>query len=251
VAEIEALGGHAVASQADAADVEGAQSIVDLALRTFGRLDVMVNNAGILRDRMLVNMSAAEWDSVIHVHLRSVFACSRAAAAHWRERSKSGETNDARIINTTSPSGLYGNLGQANYGAAKAGIAGFTVITAQELARYGVTVNAIAPGARTRMTDSIAILDGVSGGPEDFDSMAPGNVSPLVAWLGSDRSSSVTGRVFNIWGGRVSIAQGWSAGPGVDLGRRWNAAEFSDAIPGLIEKAAPTVDNWGDPLSLV
>lgn len=246
VAEIRALGGRAVANYADAADPEGARSVVQTALSEFGRLDVLVNNAGILRDRMLVNMDRPEWDEVVRVHLGSTFSCTREAAAHWRAEAKAGRSVDARVINTSSPSGLYGNVGQANYGAAKAGIAAFTVIAATELARYGVTVNAIAPGARTRMTEDLAVLDGARADGDGFDAMAPENVSPLVVWLGGPHSAGVTGRVFNVWGGRISVAEGWRAGPGVDKGARWEVGELTEVVPGLVERAAPNANMWGE-----
>src|SRR5438477_127780 len=204
----------------DVADWEGAHRLVQSAVDTFGGIDVLVNNAGILRDRMLVNMTGEEWDAVIRVHLRGTFAPSRWAAAHWRARVKAGETNDARIINTSSTSGIFGNPGQTNYGAAKAGIAGFTVILAQELSRYGVTVNAIAPGARTRMTENLgAGLAEVKAG--EFDRRAPENVSPVVVWLGSPASREITGRVFLVSGGTIGVAEGWRGGPTVAKGERW------------------------------
>jgi NAD(P)-dependent dehydrogenase (short-subunit alcohol dehydrogenase family) len=187
---------------------------------------------------MLSNMSEEEWDSVITVHLKGTFSPTRWATAHWRERAKAGEVNDARIINTSSASGLYGNPGQTNYGAAKAGIAAFTVIAAREVERYGVTVNAIAPGARTRMT---APLGFGSSDPDDgsFDAFAPENVSPLVVWLGSSASREVTGRVFNVAGGTIGVAQGWSHGPSVDKGGRWDPSELGAVVPNLVANAAP------------
>jgi NAD(P)-dependent dehydrogenase (short-subunit alcohol dehydrogenase family) len=239
VDEIRASGGEAVANGDDVADWEGAQRLVNTAVETFGGLDVLVNNAGILRDRMLVNMTDEEWDAVIHVHLRGTFAPARWAAAYWRERVKAGETNEARIINTSSPSGIFGNVGQANYGAAKAGIAAFTVIAAQELGRYGVTVNAIAPVARTRMTEN---LGGNAGKPVDegaFDVFAPENIAPLVVWLGSPESRDVTGRVFLVAGGRISVAEGWSRGPTAQQDDRWDPAELGKIVPDLVAKAAP------------
>ena len=246
VDEITAMGGQAVANYADAADSEGSATLVSDALSAFGRLDALVNNAGILRDRMFVNMTVEEWDDAIRGHLRTTFACSKHAVAHWREESRAGREVDARIINTSSPSGLYGNVGQSNYGAAKAGIAAFTIITAIELARYGITVNAIAPGARTRMTENLAVLDGAAAAADHgFDEMAPENVSPLVAYLGSSRSARITGRVFNVWGGRVSVAEGWVAGPGEDQGGRWTVDELEMALPALVEQAAPNADTWG------
>jgi NAD(P)-dependent dehydrogenase (short-subunit alcohol dehydrogenase family) len=238
VDEIMAMGGDAVANTDSVADWQGAQRLINTAVETFGGLDVLVNNAGILRDRMLTNMAEDEWDAVMNVHLKGTCAPARWAAAYWRERSKRGEPNDGRIINTSSASGLYGNPGQTNYAAAKAGIAAFTIVAAKELERYGVTVNAIAPGARTRMTAPLGF--GASDGPpEAFDAFAPENVSPLVVWLGSPESRSITGRVFNVAGGNISVAEGWSHGPGLDKGDRWDPAELTDVIPDLVGKAAP------------
>jgi NAD(P)-dependent dehydrogenase (short-subunit alcohol dehydrogenase family) len=214
--------------------------MVRTAIDTFGGLDVLVNNAGILRDRMLVNMSPEEWDSVIRVHMRGTYAPTRAALDYWRERSKAGETNDARIINTTSPSGIYGNVGQTNYGAAKAGIAAFTVIAAQEVARYGVTVNAIAPGALTRMTENLTMGQRAAEMPKDqWSPLGPENIAPIVVWLGSPESKGVTGRVFNVMGGHLSVAEGWVEGPAVDKEGRWDPAELSEIVPDLVAKAAP------------
>jgi len=245
VSEIRAMGGEAVANADNVADWEGAQRLINTAVETFGGLDVLVNNAGILRDRMLVNMTAEEWDAVIHVHLRGTFAPARWAAAYWRERAKEGKTNDARIINTSSASGLYGNPGQANYGAAKAGIAAFTVIASKELARYGVTANAIAPGARTRMTENLG-LGAIEVKPGDFDAFAPENVAPLVVWLGSEQSKDVTGRVFNVAGGRISVAEAWHAGPSVDKGDRWEPSELGSVVQDLLKNAQPNPDMQGN-----
>jgi NAD(P)-dependent dehydrogenase (short-subunit alcohol dehydrogenase family) len=240
VEEILGFGGAAIANGEDVSDFEGAHRLIDCALETFGGLDVLVNNAGILRDRMLVNMSSEEWDAVIRVHLRGTFAPTRWAAGYWRDRSKAGEVNDARIINTSSSSGIYGNIGQTNYGAAKAGIAAFTVIAAKELGRYGVTVNALAPGARTRMTEDLARARGVtSPEPEEFDARSPDNVAPIVAWLASVESASVTGRVFNVAGGRLSVAEGWHAGPVIDKGGRWDPAELGTVVLDLLAQAPP------------
>src|SRR4051794_30231787 len=215
VAEIEAAGGTAVANTDDVADFDGAARLVAMAVDSFGRLDVLVNNAGFLRDRMLTTMSVDEWDAVIRVHLRGHFCPLRHAADHWRVRSKGGESVDARIINTSSGAGLMGSVGQGNYAAAKAGIVGLTIVAAAEMARYGVTVNAIAPAARTRMTE-VAMPDMMKAPESGFDAMAPENVSPLVVWLGSTESRDVTGRVFEVEGGIVSVADGWQHGPRVD-----------------------------------
>jgi NAD(P)-dependent dehydrogenase (short-subunit alcohol dehydrogenase family) len=224
VAEIEALGGRAVANGADVADFSEAEALVRQAVETFGRLDILVNNAGITRDRMLVNMTEEEWDSVVAVHLKGHFAPTRHAAAYWRERSKAGEDVRARIINTSSPSGVFGNVGQANYGAAKAGIAGFTLIAAQELARYGVTVNCLAPNARTRMTEAAF---GEIPVPEDgFDAMDPANMSPIVVALCADEAQNVTGQCFFVYGGAVNVLRGWDAGELLARDERWDADDF-------------------------
>jgi NAD(P)-dependent dehydrogenase (short-subunit alcohol dehydrogenase family) len=210
VEDIKAMGGEAVVNGDNVADFEGARRIVQTAIDAFGRLDTVVNNAGILRDRMLVNMTEAEWDAVIAVHLKGTFGPTRHAAEYWREQTKAGNAVDARIVNTSSPSGLFGNAGQTNYGAAKAGIAAFTQICALELGRYGVTANAIAPVARTRMTENL----GMGPAPEgaQFDALDPANISPLVVWLGSNESKDVTGRVFLVAGDRIGVAEGWHRG---------------------------------------
>jgi NAD(P)-dependent dehydrogenase (short-subunit alcohol dehydrogenase family) len=235
---IRAMGGEAVVNGEDVSDFEGAARLVGSTVERFGDLHVLVNNAGILRDRMLFNMSPEEWDAVIRVHLRGTFAPLRHAAEYWRSRSKAGERVNARVINTTSSSGIYGNAGQGNYGAAKAGIAALTVIAAKELARYGVTVNAVAPAALTRMTEGLA--PGRRPAPEgEFDPSAPDNIAPLVVWLAGEAAASITGRVFNVRGGMISVAEGWHAGPGVDKGARWDPAELDDVIPALVDKAAP------------
>ena len=245
VEEIRALGGEAIVNGEDVSDFEGAGRLVKAAIERFGDLHVLVNNAGILRDRMLVNMTEEEWDAVIKVHLRGTFAPLRHAAEYWRARSKAGEQVDAAVINTTSSSGIYGNPGQTNYGAAKAGIAAMTIIASQELARYGVTVNAVAPGALTRMTENL-IRWGRRPAPEgDFDPIHPDNIAPLVVWLGSLQARNVTGRVFNVRGGAISVAEGWHAGPAVDKGARWEPGELGEVIPALVEKAAPNAGTNG------
>jgi NAD(P)-dependent dehydrogenase (short-subunit alcohol dehydrogenase family) len=220
VAEIRAAGGEAVADGEDVADFEGARRLVEHATRDLGGLHIVVNNAGILRDRMLVNMAEDEWDAVIAVHLKGHFAVTHHAAAHWRERAKAGEQLRARVINTSSPSGLFGNVGQTNYGAAKAGIAAFTVIAAQELARYGVTVNCLAPNARTRMTEETFEM---GGGPEGFDPLDPANISPIVVALCADDAQDITGQVFHIWGGAVNALQGWTSGELFQRDDGWDA----------------------------
>jgi NAD(P)-dependent dehydrogenase (short-subunit alcohol dehydrogenase family) len=210
VDEIAAAGGEAVANTADVGSWEGAEQLVAQAIDTFGDLDVLVNNAGILRDRMLFSMSEEEWDVVLRVHLKGTFATSRFASAYWRERAKAGETNDARIVTTTSVAGLYANPGQTNYGSAKAAIATFTQIAAQEVGRYGVTVNAIAPGALTRLTDDLGL-------PEDTVArFEPRWVAPVVTWLASRQSADVTGQVIESSGLVLAIAEGWRRGPSVD-----------------------------------
>jgi len=244
VDEIKALGAEAVANYDDISDFEGAKRLVQTAIESFGGLDVLVNNAGILRDRMLVNMTIEEWDSVIKVHLRGTFATSHHAAVYWRERSKAGDDVDARLINTSSSSGIYGNVGQSNYGAAKAGIASFTVITAMELERYGVMVNAIAPAALTRMTEDLVRWQGEDDEAQ-WDPRDPSNVAPLVAWLGSKESRGITGRVFNVKGGYVSVAEGWVAGPAEDKGARWDAGELGEVVPRLVAEARANSDTSG------
>jgi NAD(P)-dependent dehydrogenase (short-subunit alcohol dehydrogenase family) len=207
VDEITAAGGDAVANTDDVSSWDGAAALVQQAVDTFGRLDVLVNNAGILRDRMIFSMTEEEWDAVIRVHLKGTFAPSHHAAAYWRERSKAGETVDGRLVNTTSVSGLYANVGQTNYGAAKAGIATFTQIAAQELGRYGVTVNAIAPGALTRLTGDLEITD------EIRRNFAPTWVAPVITWLASHDSADVTGQVIEASGLVLAVAEGWHRGP--------------------------------------
>jgi NAD(P)-dependent dehydrogenase (short-subunit alcohol dehydrogenase family) len=244
VDEIVAAGGEAVPNTDDVADWDGAAALVRTAVDTFGGLDVLVNNAGFLRDRMLTSMSVEEWDAVTRVHLRGHFCPLRHAAAYWREQSKAGASVDARIVNTSSGAGLMGSVGQGNYSAAKAGIVGLTLVAAAELARYGVTVNAIAPAARTRMTE-VAMPDMMRKPDSGFDAMAPDNVSPLVVWLGSSDSRDVTGRVFEVEGGIVGIADGWQHGPRVDKGERWSPTELGEVVRGLVDKAPPPTPVYG------
>jgi NAD(P)-dependent dehydrogenase (short-subunit alcohol dehydrogenase family) len=213
VKEIESLGGQAIANGDDISSFEGAERLIKSAVDTFGDLHGVVNNAGILRDRMMANMSEAEWDAVIKVHLKGTFAPAHFAAAYWRDQSKAGKPVDGRIINTTSVSGIYGNVGQSNYGAAKAGIAAFTVITALELARYGVTVNAVAPVALTRMTEN---LQPTPPTDEEREAQSPRWIAPIVTWLASAESKDVTGRVFEASGRTFAIAEGWVRGPSHD-----------------------------------
>jgi len=236
VSEIEAAGGEAVADGENVADFAAAARMVAHALEQFGRLDILVNNAGILRDRMLVNMEEDEWDAVIAVHLKGHFAPTRHAAAHWRERAKEGEEVRARVVNTSSPSGVFGNVGQANYGAAKAGIAGFTLIAAQELQRYGVTVNCIAPNARTRMTESAFDMPDEAG----FDPLDPANMAPLVVALCADEAQGITGQVFHVWGGAVNALRGWSADELFATDERWDAdALLAELVERYPEGVAP------------
>ncbi len=213
VDEIVEAGGDGVANTDDVSDWEGAQRLVNTAVETFGGLDVLINNAGILRDRMLVNMTEDEWDAVIKVHLKGTFAPTRWAASYWRDRMKVGETNDARVVNTTSVSGIYGNPGQTNYGAAKMGIGAFTIISSLELGRYGVTVNAIAPGALTRMTANLGMGQ---ASEEDREMMSPRWIAPVATWLASTQSAGVTGRVFEASGRLFGIAESWHRGPTAD-----------------------------------
>ncbi|TNE60136.1 MAG: SDR family NAD(P)-dependent oxidoreductase [Alphaproteobacteria bacterium] len=209
VEEIKAMGGEAVANGDNVADFKGAKNMIDQAIDTFGTLDAVVNNAGILRDRMMVNMTEEEWDAVINVHLKGTFAPAHHAAVYWRNKAKeSGEPVNARIINTSSVSGIYGNVGQCNYGAAKAGIASFTVITAMELARYGVTCNAIAPVAHTRMTEDLRDFT-----EEQIARRDPKYVAPIATWLVSEDSKDITGRVFESCGYFFAVAEGWHRGP--------------------------------------
>jgi NAD(P)-dependent dehydrogenase (short-subunit alcohol dehydrogenase family) len=239
VDEIRAAGGEAVANTDNVADWEGGRQLIDTAVEAFGDVNVLINNAGILRDRMLVSMEEAEWDSVIHVHLKGHFVPTRWAANHWREQSKAGKEVDAAIVNTSSTSGLIGNPGQSNYGAAKAGIAAFTVITAQELQRYGVRVNAIAPAARTRMTEATPGLSDVVKAPTDsakFDVWDPANISPVVAYLASE-SCPATGKVFLVQGGKVQVFQPWTLTDMIDKNDRWTVSELQKEMEQLLVPA--------------
>jgi NAD(P)-dependent dehydrogenase (short-subunit alcohol dehydrogenase family) len=244
--EIAAGGGEAVVNGDDVADWEGARRLVGTALEAFGRLDVVVNNAGFVRDRMLVSCGEDEWDAVVRVHLKGHFAVSRFAAEHWRERAKAGETVDARIVNTSSGAGLQGSVGQAAYSAAKAGIAALTLVQAAELRRYGVTANAIAPSARTRMTETVfADTMAAPDDPTAFDAMAPENVAPLVVWLGSAQSAHVTGRVFEVEAGKVAVADGWQHGIPIDKAARWDPGELGPVVNELLAKAPAPAPVYG------
>jgi len=238
VDDIKAKGGKAVANTESVSDFAAGQRMVEQAIDTFGRLDVVVNNAGFLRDRMFVSTSEAEWDAVIAVHLKGHFCVTRHACEYWRNQSKAGTAVDARIINTSSGAGLQGSIGQSTYSAAKGGIASLTLVQAAELGRYGVTSNAIAPAARTRMTE--AIFTDMKP-PEDgtFDEAHPGNVSPLVVWLGSPESRSVTGRVFEVKGGLIGVSDGWRDGPTYDKKARWAPDEIGAKVLELVSKAVP------------
>lgn len=245
VAEIEALGGQGVVNADDVADFEGAKRLVDQAVEVFGRLDAVVNNAGIVRDRMFANVAEDEWDAVLRVNLKGHFTVSRHAAAYWRDRSKAGEQVDARIINTSSGAGILGSVGQAAYSAAKGGIAALTLVQAAELARYGVTANALAPAARTRMTEGVFTDMMAEVAEGTFDAMDPANVSPLVAWLASSDSAGVTGRMFEVEGGKVGVADGWQHGPTADKGARWDPAELGDVVRRLIAEAPAPAPVYG------
>jgi NAD(P)-dependent dehydrogenase (short-subunit alcohol dehydrogenase family) len=237
VEEIRAAGGEAVAHFEDVSEESGATSLIQRALDTWGRLDAVVNNAGILRDRMIFNMSVEDWDAVIKVHLRGHFLVTRAACAYWRERSKAGQDVRSAIVNTSSTSGILGNAGQSNYGAAKAGIAAFSCIVAMEMKRYGVTVNAIAPGARTRMTEKTF---GELRLPEgEFDALAPENVAPMVAFLASDAAAHISGQVFYVQGGLVQLYQGWTPVAEIQKDERWTPSELA-ARAGELFQGRPT-----------
>jgi NAD(P)-dependent dehydrogenase (short-subunit alcohol dehydrogenase family) len=230
--EIKAAGGQAVPHVGDVSSLADASAMVQLAIDTFGGLDVLVNNAGILRDRMLFSMSEDEWDAVIKVHLKGTWAPSRVAAEYWRNRAKAGDTNDARIVNTTSVSGLYCNPGQTNYGAAKAGIAAFTLIAAEELGRYGVTVNAIAPGAMTRLTEDLGLS------AEMTSRFGPEWVAPVITWLASKQSGDVTGQVIESNGNLLGIAEGWRRGPRITE-PPMDPHEIDAIVRELLAKATP------------
>lgn len=243
VAEIVAAGGEAMVNADDVSDWDAAGNMVQQAIDTWGRLDTLVCNAGIVRDRMIVNMSIDEWDAVMRVHLRGMFCPVRHAVDHWRARSKAGEEVDARIVTTSSGAGLFGSVSQANYSAAKAGIASFTIIGAKELGRYGVMINGIAPSARSRMTED-AFADMMKKPESGFDAMDPANVSPLVVWLGS-ASCDVTGRMFETAGGEISVADGWQHGAVFDKGARFEPGEIGPIVADLIREAPEPAPVYG------
>ncbi len=248
VDEITSAGGEAVTSGANVADWTQAEGLIQTAVEQFGGLDVLVNNAGIVRDRMFANTSEEEFDAVTAVHLKGHFATMKHAAAYWRAKVKSGaagaDTLNARIINTSSGAGLQGSVGQANYSASKAGIAALTLVGAAEMGRYGVTVNAIAPSARTRMTETV-FADMMATQDSAFDAMAPENVSPLVVWLGSVESREVTGRVFEVEGGIIRVAEGWARGGEIDKGARWDPAELKPVVTELLAKSRTPLPVFG------
>ncbi|QMU69886.1 SDR family oxidoreductase [Streptacidiphilus sp. P02-A3a] len=242
--EITGSGGTAVADTGDVSDWCYAEALISRAVTEFGSLDALVNNAGVNRDRMLVSMSEEEWDLVLKVDLKGHFAPLRHAAGYWREQHRQGRPVAARIVNTSSGAGLMGSVGQGNYGAAKAGIAALTQIAAVELARYGVTVNAIAPSARTPMTERV-FAETMRAPESGFDAMHPGNVSPLVVWLAGAGSSDVTGRMFEVEGGTLSVADGWQHGPRAVSERRWDPTEIGPAVRELLRRAPAPAPVYG------
>jgi NAD(P)-dependent dehydrogenase (short-subunit alcohol dehydrogenase family) len=237
-------GGEAMPCVADVADWEDSKRLIETTVEWFGGLDALVNNAGITRDRMLVSMTEAEWDDIARVNLKGHFCPLRHAAAYWRERSKAGEEVSARVINTSSGAGLLGSVGQGNYSAAKGAIATMTVVAAAEMGRYGVTVNALAPAARTPMTESV-FAEQMAVPEEGFDAMDPANVSPLVVWLASEGSGAVSGRVFEVEGGTIGVMDGWQFGPRATRERRWEPEEIGAAVAELIEEAPVPAPVYG------
>lgn len=244
VAEIRDAGGQAIANYEDITDWDAAKRIVEAAVTAFGGLDIVVNNAGIVRDRMFVSATPEEWDATMHVHLRGHFCVSRHAVDYWRAQQKAGNPVDARIINTTSGAGLQGSIAQAAYATAKGGIASLTLVQAAELGRYGITANALAPAARTRMTEQ-AFAEKMATEDAAFDIMDPANVAPLVVWLGSAESAAVTGCVFEIEGGKIMIEDGWREGPAIDKNARWEPGELGPVVADLIEERRPPRKVWG------
>ena len=244
VDEIRALGGEAVANNEDVSEWDSAANIVKTAIDHFGGLDVVVNNAGLVRDRMFVSATVDEWDATMKVHLRGHFCISRHAVDYWRTRAKQGKAVDARIINTSSGAGLYGSIAQSAYSAAKGAIASLTLVQAAELKRYGITANALAPAARTRMTEQ-AFAEKMKKPQSGFDAQDPDNVAPAVVWLGSTASKDVTGCVFELEGGSIAIADGWNDGPRVDKGARWKPAELGPAIAKLLAQRRPPKRVYG------
>jgi len=244
VEEIVRSGGQAVANYDDVTDWDAAGRIVETAVREFSDLHVVVNNAGIVRDRMFVSATLDEWDATMHVHLRGHFCVSRHAVDYWRAKAKDGTNPDARIINTTSGAGLQGSIAQAAYSTAKGGIATLTLVQAAELGRYGITANALAPAARTRMTEQ-AFAEKMATEGDAFDTMDPANVAPTVVWLGSAHSAQVTGCVFELEGGKIMLEDGWREGPFVDKGARWAPGEVGEAVDRLLAERVPPRNVWG------
>jgi NAD(P)-dependent dehydrogenase (short-subunit alcohol dehydrogenase family) len=244
VAEIIAAGGEAIANYDDVTDWDAAERIVAAAIAAFGDLHVVVNNAGIVRDRMFVSATLEEWHATMHVHLRGHFCIARHAVNYWRAKQKDGRDPDARIINTTSGAGLQGSIAQAAYSTAKGGIASLTLVQAAELGRYGITANALAPSARTRMTEQ-AFADKMATQGAEFDVMDPANIAPAVVWLGSAESRDVTGCVFELEGGKIMIEDGWREGPVIDKGARWEPAEVGEAVERLLAERMPPRKVWG------
>jgi len=245
VSLIKKAGGQAVANTSDITNYADSAHAVKQAIESFGDLHVVVNNAGICRDKMFASMGEADWDAVIAVHLKGHFCISSHAVQYWRNQSKEGKTVKARIINTSSGAGLQGSIGQANYSAAKGGIASLTLVQAAELARYGVTSNALAPSARTGMTENVFADMMKKPEGEKFDHFDPANVAPLVVWLGSEASQHVSGRVFEVEGGKISIADGWRTTKGVDKGAKWKPAEITEAMKELLAKEAAAQKVYG------
>ncbi|MGI9282070.1 MAG: SDR family oxidoreductase [Endozoicomonas sp.] len=241
---IVAAGGTAVANTNDITDYEESAQIVKQAIDSFGDLHVIVNNAGVCRDRMFASLSESDWDLVMSVHLKGHFCIASNAVKYWREQAKGGKEVSARIINTSSGAGLQGSIGQSNYAAAKGGIASLTLVQAAELARYGITSNGLAPAARTGMTEDV-FADMMKKPEDGFDFYAPENVAPLVVWLGSEESKNVTGKLFEVEGGKISVADGWRQGPQKDKGARWEAAEMGEAVASLIEESVPAQKVYG------
>ena len=242
--EVQAAGGQALANDGDITSLAGARGIVDAAVAAFGEVHVLVNNAGVLRDRMFLSLSEDDWDTVMRVHLRGHFCLANVLGQRWRDAKKAGRQVDARIINTSSGAGLQGSIGQSNYVAAKAGIAGLTLVQAAELARYGITVNCLAPAARTAMTEG-AMPDMVKKPETGFDVWDPLNVASIVVWLGSPLSAHVTGRCFEAKGGEISVADGWHTGKIHDKGARWDPAELGAVVDALIEQGRPPQKVYG------
>lgn len=244
VEEIRAAGGNAIANYEDVTDWDAGKRIVEAAVEAFGDLHVVVNNAGIVRDRMFVSATIEEWDATMHVHLRGHFCIARHAVDYWRAKAKDGRAPDARIINTTSGAGLQGSIAQSAYSTAKGGIAALTLVQAAELGRYGITSNALAPSARTRMTEQ-AFAEKMATEGDSFDVMDPDNIAPTVVWLGSAASADVSGCVFELEGGKIMLEDGWREGPVVDKGARWNPADVGDAVEQLISKRQEPRKVWG------